>query len=159
MIDIGLIVVVVLAAIAARFILKRSATAAAPAASKPPPAVALPMDLQAQVRSAAARGNAAEATKLVRRETGVSGADATAVVHALLSGHVFPVVTATTTPTASPRPPSADRTERAPIDGELMVMLKDLIAQDPEHRTAAIMLLRQRTGMNDRDARKFINAI
>ncbi|HEY9409845.1 MAG TPA: hypothetical protein VIP77_09740 [Jiangellaceae bacterium] len=172
MIEVGLIIVVVLAVLVTRYILRRGVL------SQPPveqtltaPEITLDLGLQDQVRTLAARGNAHEATKLLRKQAGLSDGDATAAVHALLTGHVFPSSTPpqpthASAPVAEAAPEPAARATRVPkpskktpIDGETLAMLHELVAQDPDHRAAAILLLRQRTGMSDKDARRFVNAL
>ena len=48
--------------------------------------------------------------------------------------------------------------EKTLVDSELLHTLEELAAH-PQNRQAAINLLRQRTGMNARQARRFINAL
>lgn len=171
MIEVGLIIVAALAVLVTRYILRRGAL------SQPPveqtltaPEITLDVGLQDQARTLAARGNAHEATKLLRKQAGLSDGDASAAVHALLTGHVFPSSTppqpthasapAAESPEPAPRPTRVPKPSRkTPIDGETLAMLHELVAQDPDHRAAAIMLLRQRTGMSDKDARRFVNAL
>lgn len=47
---------------------------------------------------------------------------------------------------------------RTPIDADLLRTLEEL-ARHPQNRAAAVNLLRQRTGMSSRHARRFINAL
>ena len=50
------------------------------------------------------------------------------------------------------------RSARTPVDAELLRTLEELAAH-PQNRAAAVNLLRQRTGMSARHARRFINAL
>lgn len=50
------------------------------------------------------------------------------------------------------------RSARTPVDAELLRTLEELAAH-PQNRAAAVNLLRQRTGMSARQARRFINAL
>lgn len=53
---------------------------------------------------------------------------------------------------------AAREAARTPIDADLLRTLEELAAH-PQNRAAAVNLLRQRTGMSLRHARKFINAL
>ncbi|MGH8828983.1 MAG: hypothetical protein ACRDVZ_15565 [Jiangellaceae bacterium] len=60
------------------------------------------------------------------------------------------------------RPARAESTRRSkhqPIDAELLSALRELVAQSPESRRAAVTLLRESTGMSSRDAWRFVNAL
>lgn len=164
MLEVGLVAAVVLAALVARWILKRGSSDdghLTPVRPMVPPSISLSKDLQDQLRTTAIRGNPDLAIKELRRQTGMSELDASAVIHAILAGRIFPF--ATESPGAasaqSPTPVRSRRREAAPIDAELLAMLRDLVAQDPTHRAAAVMLLRQHTGMAERDARRFVEAL
>ncbi|RIQ34778.1 hypothetical protein DY240_03380 [Jiangella rhizosphaerae] len=55
--------------------------------------------------------------------------------------------------------PSTPARRRGAIDAELLATLRRLVSQDRLRRTAAIRLLKERTGMNSRDARRFLDAL
>lgn len=163
---------VVLAVIVARWILKRGSGSDSLTPVRPmvPPAVSLTQGLQDQLRTTAIRGNPELAIKELQRQMGMSELDASAVVHAILAGRIFPTPSDTplsgstgwpagssTGPTPTGR--SRRRNEAAPIDVELLAMLRELVEQDPTHRAAAVMLLRQHTGMHEREARRFVEAL
>jgi hypothetical protein len=164
MLEIGLVLAVIFAVLVARWILKRGANedGFTPVRPMVPPSVSLNQDLQDQLRTTAIRGNPDLAMKELRRQTGMSELDAQAVVHALLAGRIFPTTSAGPGIVAAGQ--ASGRGKRrsdpaAPIDAELLTMLRDLVAQDPTHRAAAVMLLRQHTGMNERDAKRFVDAL
>ncbi|HEU0042232.1 MAG TPA: hypothetical protein VFQ15_07775 [Jiangellaceae bacterium] len=54
---------------------------------------------------------------------------------------------------------STRRSKNQPIDAELLAALRELVAQSPESRRAAVTLLRESTGMSSRDAWRFVNAL
>lgn len=165
MLEIGLVLAVIVAVLVARWILRRGASkdGGTPVRPMVPPSISLSQELQDQLRTTAIRGNPDLAMKELRRQTGMSDLDAQAVVHALLAGRIFPTTPdgPNVTPATSPGRGSGKRRSdpAAPIDAELLTMLRDLVAQDPQHRAAAVMLLRQHTGMNERDAKRFVEAL
>lgn len=152
MIEAGLILVLVLAIAASFFILRRSADRRSePAEIINTPQIELDMRLQDEARTLAHQGHTEEAIKHVRKQAKISAHEATLVVQALMVGRVFP----------DPETP-ASGSEAGPsavVDDDLLTRLHALVAQDPHKRTAAIQLLRDRTGMNAREARNFVNAL
>lgn len=157
MLILGLIVTVILALVMSYVVIRSSPTSRnAPTFSSPPtpPAgVRLSRELQETVRDTASRGNPEQAARRLHKEAGLPTTQATAVVYALQAGQVFPEPEPAST---SPDPPPA---RRAPVDAELLTTLRRLVVQDRLRRTAALRLLKERTGMNSRDARRFLDAL
>ncbi|NED97486.1 hypothetical protein G1H11_19500 [Phytoactinopolyspora alkaliphila] len=152
MVEAGLIVVVCLAIAVSVVIVKRGADRSGkPVENTELPDIELDVNLQAQMRTLASQGHTEQAIKLLRKQAKLSPHEATLVVHALMVGRVFP------DPSAAANASETGRS--AVIDDELLGRLHALVAQDPVKRTAAIQLLRDRTGMNVRDARRFVNAL
>lgn len=167
MLEVGIVLAVILAALVARWILKRGSVTGEITPVRPmvPPTISLSQELQDQLRTTAIRGNPDLAIRELRKQTGMSALDASTVVHAILAGRVFPT-TGTDTPTTKPAGEAAQQVARQrrrapvkPIDAELLAMLRELVEQDPTHRSAAVMLLRQRTGMREGDAKRFVEAL
>jgi hypothetical protein len=158
MLILGLIVIVILALVMSFLVIRRGpGTPTAPTFTSlpvPPPGVRLSRKLQEHVRDTAARGNTDQAVKQLSKQVGLPLPQATAVVHALQAGQVFPEPEPAST---APKPAATAR--RAPVDAELLTTLRQLVAQDRLRRTAAIRLLKERTGMNSRDARRFLDAL
>lgn len=166
MLEVGIVVAVILAGLVARWILKRGSDSGdiTPVRPMVPPSISLSQELQDQLRTTAIRGNPELAIRELRKQTGMSDLDASTVVHAILAGRVFPTTgsdTPSTTPVADaqPVPRPRRRGPTQPIDAELLAMLRELVEQDPTHRSAAVMLLRQRTGMREGDAKRFVEAL
>lgn len=157
MLILGLTVIVIVALIMSFVAIRRGSRApTAPtsfAPPKPPPGVRLTRDLQQRVRDTASRGDPGQAAKQLTKQAGVPTTQATAIVYALQAGQVFPEPEPESTGSVIPRQ------RRAPVDDELLGTLRSLVAQDRLRRTAAISLLRERTGMNSRDARRFLDAL
>ncbi|NDL56394.1 hypothetical protein [Phytoactinopolyspora mesophila] len=150
MIEAGLIIVLVLAIAASLFIIRRSADRKSePAEIINAPQFELATRLQDEARTLAHQGHTEEAIKHVRKQAKISAHEATLVVQALMVGRVFP----------DPETPATEAGPSAVIDDDLLTRLHALVAQDPHKRTAAIQLLRDRTGMNAREARNFVNAL
>jgi polyhydroxyalkanoate synthesis regulator phasin len=98
----------------------------------------------------AQRGHTEDAIKTLRKQTKLTPHEATLVVQALMVGRTFP----------APEVQSGSNSRINPmIDDDLLRRLHALVAQDPVKRTAAMQLLRDRTGMNAREARRFVNAL
>lgn len=158
MLILGLVVSVILAVVMSYLAIRRGPeTRFAPIFSSPPtpPAgVRLSREVQTQARDIASRGNTENAAKQVHKHAGVPMPQATAIVYALQAGQVFPEPEPQSTAAG---PQHARR--RAPVDAELLNTLRQLVSQDRLKRTAAIQLLRERTGMNTRDARRFLDAL
>lgn len=157
MLILGLIVIVILALVMSYVVVRSGPTTRhAPTFSSPPtpPAgVRLSRALQEEVRDIASRGNPEQAAKLVHKRASLPTTQATAVVYALQAGQVFPEPEPASTAPETPAP------KRAPVDTELLVTLRRLVMQDRLRRTAAIRLLKERTGMNTREARRFLDAL
>lgn len=157
MLILGLIVIVILALVMSFLVIRqgpRSRTA--PTFSSPltpPPGVRLSRDLQEEVRDIATRGNTDQAVKHLQKRAGLPVPQATAIVYALQAGQVFPEPE----PASTAAPAHAHR--RGAVDAELLSTLRRLVHQDRLRRTAAIRLLKDRTGMNTRDARRFLDAL
>lgn len=153
----GLIVTVILALVMSYVVIRSGPSSRnVPTFSSPPtpPAgVRISRELQEAVRDTASRGNPEQAAKRLHKEAGLPTTQATAVVYALQTGQVFPEPEPTSTAA------TAEPTRRAPVDAELLNTLRRLVVQDRLRRTAAIRLLRERTGMNNRDARRFLDAL
>ncbi|GAA4585036.1 hypothetical protein GCM10023194_26540 [Planotetraspora phitsanulokensis] len=99
----------------------------------PPPISA---DLQNRVRALLAEGRKARAVQLVREETGISPREGKSVVDAIAAGRPLP---------GDPSP--ADLASRA----------RELKASG--HTQQAVMLVRDETGMGQKEAEAFINAL
>ncbi len=159
MLSYGLIIVVILALVMSFAIARRSSTARhAPTFSSPPtppPGVRLTRELQEETRDVASRGNPEQAAKNLHKQASLPMSQATAVVYALQAGQVF---AEPEPPAATPEPESA-QANRAPVDAELLATLRRLVVQDRLRRTAAIRLLKERTGMNTKEARRFLDAL
>lgn len=158
MLILGLVVIVILALVMSFLVIRRgpetTPTRAASSSLTPPPGVRLARELQDEVRDIASRGNTDQAVKLLHKRASLPVPQATAIVYALQAGQVFP----------EPEPPStaapaAPTRRRGAIDAELLATLRRLVSQDRLRRTAAIRLLKERTGMNTRDARRFLDAL
>lgn len=160
MLILGLIVIVILALVMSLVVIRPgpvNSTAPSSSPLAPPPAVRLSRHLQEQVRDIAARGNTDQAVKQLQKRADLSKPQATAIVFALQTGQVFPEPEPQST---APEPPPAEAPiHRAPVDAELLTTLRRLVTQDRLRRTAAIRLLKDRTGMNARDARRFLDAL
>lgn len=158
MLILGLVVIVILALVMSFLVIRRGPeTNAARTFSSPltpPPGVRLGREVQEQVRDIASRGNTDQAVKHLQKRASLPIPQATAIVYALQAGQVFPEPEP---PSTSAAPPHARR--RGTVDAELLSTLRGLVSQDRLRRTAAIRLLRERTGMNSRDARRFLDAL
>lgn len=157
MLILGLVVIVILALVMSFLVIRRGpeTTTARTLTSSltPPPGVRLPRELQDEVRDTASRGNTDQAVKNLQKRAGLPLPQATAIVYALQVGQVFPE------PEPISTAPSSPARRRGAIDAELLATLRRLVNQDRLRRTAAIQLLRERTGMNTRDARRFLDAL
>ncbi|WP_026875866.1 hypothetical protein [Jiangella gansuensis] len=157
MLILGLIVIVILALVMSFLVIRQGPqTRTAPTSSSPltpPPGVRLGRDLQEEVRDLATRGNTDQAVKHLQKRAALPVPQATAIVYALQAGQVFPEPE----PASTAAPSHAQR--RAAVDAELLSTLRSLVHQDRLRRTAAIRLLKDRTGMNTRDARRFLDAL
>jgi hypothetical protein len=157
MLILGLVLIVIVALIMSSIVIRRGPQArAAPTFSAPPTppsGVRLSRELQEQVRDIASRGNVDQALKHLHKQAGLPLDQAIAIVYAIQAGQVFPEPEpVSTAPQASQRPHS-------PVDAELLATLRRLVNQDRLRRTAAISLLKERTGMNTREARRFLDAL
>lgn len=157
MLILGLVVIVILALIMSFLVIRRgpesTATRTFSSSLTPPPGARLARELQDQARDIASRGNTDQAVKLLQKRANLPTPQATAIVYALQAGQVFPEPEPSSTAAA----PAAGR--RGAIDAELLATLRRLVSQDRLRRTAAIRLLKERTGMNTRDARRFLDAL
>jgi hypothetical protein len=152
MIEVGLIIVLILAVMVSLFIIRRGGDRSGkPVENTDLPEIELSVKLQEELRTMASQGHTEDAIKHARKQTKLSAHEATLVVQALMVGRVFP--DPETPANASQTGPSAV------VDDDLLTRLHSLVAQDPHKRTAAIQLLRDRTGMNAREARNFVNAL
>lgn len=157
MLIIGLLVIVILALVMSFFVFRnRRADRHAPTfftPPVPPDGVRLSRELQDEMRDIASRGNPEQAAKQLRKRASLSDTQASGVIYALQAGQVLP----------EPEPASAatetTETLRAPVDAELLATLRRLVLQDRLRRTAAMRLLKERTGMNTREARRFLDAL
>ncbi|WP_053202828.1 hypothetical protein [Jiangella muralis] len=158
MLILGLVVIVILALVMSFLVIRRGpeTTTARTLSSSltPPPGVRLPRELQDEVRDVASRGNTDQAVKSLQKRAHLPHPQATAIVYALQVGQVFPEPEPDST-----APSSAPARRRGAVDAELLATLRRLVSQDRLRRTAAIRLLRERTGMNGRDARRFLDAL
>lgn len=157
MLILGLVVIVILALVMSFLVIRRGpeTTTARTLSSSltPPPGVRLPRELQDEVRDVASRGNTDQAVKNLQKRAHLPHPQATAIVYALQAGQVFPE------PEPDSTAPATPARRRGAIDAELLATLRRLVSQDRLRRTAAISLLRERTGMNSRDARRFLDAL
>lgn len=152
MIEVGLIVVIILAIAVSVVIIRRGPDrSGVPVENTSLPDVELGLKLQEDLRVMAAQGHTEQAIKLLRKHTKISPHEATLVVQALMVGKVFPDPATPTNP--------VNTGPSALINDDLLNRLHALVAQDPHKRTAAVQLLRDHTGMNARDARRFIDAL
>lgn len=157
MLILGLVVIVILALVMSFLVIRRGpeTTTARTLSSSltPPPGVRLPRGLQDEVRDVASRGNTDQAVKTLQKRASLPHPQATAIVYALQAGQVFPE------PEPASTAPSLQARRRGAVDAELLDTLRRLVNQDRLRRTAAIQLLKERTGMNNRDARRFLDAL
>ncbi len=161
MLIIGLLVIVILALVMSFFVFRnRRANRHAPTfftPPAPPDGVRLSRELQDEMRDIASRGNPEQAAKQLRKRASLSDTQASGVIYALQAGQVLPE------PEPEPEPASTatetTETLRAPVDAELLATLRRLVLQDRLRRTAAMRLLKERTGMNTREARRFLDAL
>ncbi|WP_147375183.1 hypothetical protein [Jiangella rhizosphaerae] len=157
MLILGLVVIVILALVMSFLVIRRGpeTTTARTFSSSltPPPGVRLPRELQDEARDVASRGNTDQAVKILQKRASLPLPQATAIVYALQAGQVFPE------PEPVSTAPSTPARRRGAIDAELLATLRRLVSQDRLRRTAAIRLLKERTGMNSRDARRFLDAL
>ncbi|AYY13567.1 hypothetical protein EF847_13550 [Actinobacteria bacterium YIM 96077] len=151
MLEVGIVVVIILAVVVSFIIIRRSGDRRnQPVEHTELPEVELSLKLQEDVRALASRGHTEHAIKMLRKATKLAPHEATLVVQALMVGQSFP---------APETPTTREETPSALIDDDLLERLHTLVAQDPVKRTAAMQLLRDRTGMSAREARRFINAL
>ncbi|WP_116951523.1 hypothetical protein [Jiangella endophytica] len=157
MLILGLVVIVILALVMSLLVIRRgpeaTTTRTFSSSLTPPPGARLPRELQDEVRDIASRGNTDQAVKVLQKRAHLPLPQATAIVYALQAGQVFPEPEPISTAPASPT------RRRGAVDAELLATLRRLVSQDRLRRTAAIRLLRERTGMNGRDARRFLDAL
>ncbi|WP_166356281.1 hypothetical protein [Phytoactinopolyspora limicola] len=152
MVEVGLIVALALAIAASIMILRRNTErGGSPGEYTNLPDVELDLKLQEEVRNLAHHGHTEEAIKHLRKQARLTPHEATVVVQTLMVGKTFP----------DPSTPqqSTESGPNAVVDDDLLNRLHLLVAQDPHKRNAAIQLLRDRTGMNAKDARRFVNAL
>lgn len=152
MIEVGLIVVIVLAVVVSFMIVRRGSSGGQPVEHTSVPDVQLDPDFQEQLRDLATQGHTEQAIKTLRKRAKLSPHQATLVIQALMVGQSFPA------PSAD-KPTSTEATPTAVVDDDLLQRLHALVAQDPLKRTAALQLLRDRTGMSAKEARRFIDAL
>ncbi|GIH78110.1 hypothetical protein Plo01_45390 [Planobispora longispora] len=105
-----------------------------------------PADLDARARMLIARGRPVHAIRLVRRQTGLSVTESKRYVDDLIAGGVPPW------PGNLPLPGNA-----APPRGDLAGRVRELKAAGRAEQ--AVLLVRGETGMDEDEARRFVEAI
>lgn len=155
MIEVGLVIAVILAIVVSVVIIRRGPDRSGkPVENTALPDIQLGLKLQEDLRTMASQGHTEHAIKQLRKHAKVTPHEATLVVQALMVGKVFPDPATPTTPTMA-----TETSPSAVVDHDLLNRLHALVAQDPHKRTAAVQLLRDHTGMSNRDARRFIDAL